>query len=194
MKILNRLICLSLLTMFADLTYAEDAKFGVGAEVDSQVRLYFPIDMGNMIIEPGLVYFDQDRESGSGMFGSNSDSNSTEISVGIFKKNQLTEKTLIYYGARVGLIKQESASGFSSLDGTSYGTTVTKSDGYSLAPTIGAQYLIGSDFHIGLDLSLRYSDTDGDVKSYSNIIGTSKNSTDSKSTSTNAKVILRYYF
>jgi hypothetical protein len=174
-------------TLLSGPTLSDEITYGIGAAVNDSLKIYFPINTGNFLIEPSIVYFDNNNDTDSPQ-SFNTEDKTTQIGIGVFVKSAPVKNTYIYYGARVGYIKNESNSDFS-------GSQISKSkdDGYFIAPTIGAEYRVIDSFSIGLDLSLSYSKTDGSTNtSFNNFDSTF----DTKNTTTRsaAEIIVRYYF
>lgn len=187
MKTLILLAGVSVTTLLPSPSIADSATYGVGAAVNDGFKIYFPINTDNFLIEPTLVYLKNKNDTGSPQ-SFNGENTTIQIGAGIFKKSPSIKNTRIYYGARLGYIKNESNRNFS---GSQISTS--KDDGYFIAPTIGAEYYIIDNFSVALDLSLSYSKTDGDATSSFNGFD-SAFSTKDTTTRTAAEIIVRYHF
>jgi len=174
-------------TLLSSPSTADETTYGIGAAVNDSLKIYFPINTSNLLIEPTLAYFDNKNDTESPQ-SFNSKNKTTQIGIGVFIKNAVVKNTFIYYGARVGYIKNEANSDFS---GTQISTS--KDDGYFIAPTVGAEYRVIDNFSVGLDLSLNYSKTDGDTSTSFNGIKDTFN-TNTTRTRTAAEIIVRYHF
>ena len=174
-------------TLLSSPSLSDEVTYGIGAAVNDSLKIYFPINIGNFLIEPSVVYFDNNNHTNLPQ-SFNTEDKTTQIGIGIFTKSVPVKNTFIYYGARVGYIKNESNSDFS-------GSQISKSkdDGYFIAPTIGSEYRVIDNFSVGLDLSFSYSKTDGSTNTSFNGFDSTfspKNTT----TRTAAEIIVRYYF
>lgn len=170
------LICLS------PIINANDTIFGIGIEINSDLKIYFPIKTSNLLIEPSIAVEDQKLSSTSNTSSSTFETKDIELSIGLFKNTEQSDKTYFYYGARLGYIKTERK--------TIATTTllVVKESGYTIAPTIGIEHYLTKGLSIGLETALKYSDTDGDT------IATSSTNTSRRAYDTVAAVIARYKF
>lgn len=175
-------------TLLTSLSIANETSYGIGVAVNDSLKIYIPINTEQYLIEPTLVFI-KDHTDATAPTSFNSKNESTQIGIGLFRKNAVIKNTSLYYGARIGYIKNENESVYS---GSQLSTS--KDDGYFIAPTIGAEYFIINKFSIGLDLSASYSKTDGDtITNFSGIIQTSSAKQTTKFR-TMAEVIIRYHF
>jgi len=184
MKIYSLLIGV-LVTLSASPSVADKTSFGIGAAVNDGVNIYFPIKTEHLLIEPTLAYIKTKNET-TDPFSFNSEDESIKVGVGIFKNDSVLKDIDIYYGARIGYIKSEHQIS-PAIAGTPF---INKSNGYFIAPTIGAAYYLIDKFSIGLDVSINYANSHGDVTNGSS--GTSD--TSSTTTQTAAEIIVRYHF
>lgn len=194
MRVLIKFLSLTLVLLSSNMVSAQEGKFGLGIDVDDQLRIYMPIAIGNMIVEPMLLIVNNDRTSSDSSFQSNMDTKRKELGIGIFATKNLSNSTDIYYGARLGYIASEGSYWTSSSFGFPLTTSKSEEDGYFIAPTLGVQYHLSKDFTVGLDLSIFYSDVDGTSTNLSSGSVTSRSDTESSGYATRSKVILRYYF
>jgi len=188
MKVLILLAGVSATTLLPSPSIADSTTYGVGAAVNDRLKIYFPINTNNFLIEPTLVYLKNKNDTGSPQ-SFNGENTTIQIGVGLFKKSPSIKNTRIYYGARLGYIKNESNSNFS---GSQISTS--KNNGYFIAPTIGAEYYIIDNFSVALDLSLSYTKTDGDTTSSFNGFDSTFNTKDTTTTRSAAEIIVRYHF
>ncbi len=187
MKIYNLLAGITVTILSSTQSIANETSYGIGAAVNDDLKIYFPIKTGSILIEPSLVYLKSKNES-TDPFSFTSDDESIQIGIGVFSTDSLLEKTNIYYGARVGYIKTDITRTFSSPS-----ISTDKSDGYFISPTIGAEYYLTSNLSLGLDVSISYTKTEGD--STRNLSGTTeKFKTKNSATTSAAEVIIRYHF
>lgn len=178
---------ISAATLLSNQSIADETTYGVGAAVNDRLKIYFPVNTNGFLIEPTLVYLNNKNDTGSPQSFNGKDK-TIQIGIGVFKKNAAIKNTIIYYGARVGYIKNENNSNFSGSQ-----VSTSKDDGYFIAPTIGAEYRIIDNFSIALDLSLNYLKTDGDVTTSFGGFGTTSSTKDT-TTRTAADIIIRYHF
>ena len=175
-------------TLLTGQSIANKTSYGVGVAVNDSLKIYIPINTEHFLIEPTLVII-KDNNDVAGSFPLTSKTESIQLGIGIFKKNAIIKNTNFYYGARFGHIKNDNETVYSNNQ-----LSTSKDNGFFIAPTIGAEYFIINNFSIGLDLSARYSKTDGEtITNFSGIIQTS--STNKTTTfRTAGEVILRYHF
>lgn len=158
--------------------YGEEVKFGIGAtSAHDVITLYAPITRGDLFVEPTLRF---SENKSSYQFG-NTSYKSTELGVGIFKRSKRGENIYLYGGGRVGRFNAKSR--YTDSWGSSYSS---KSSGYSIAPSIGAEYEFANNFSVGLELAYVYTKT----KSENNGIVVSENT----SIAAKKDVIVRYRF
>jgi len=172
--------------------FSEETRYGIGAPFVSLFGISFPIDMGNLIIEPSFLIRDIDSESVGATSGSSNDLKNINIGMGLFRKKIVSNETYIYYGAKIGYTKFEST--FSNTGSTFTSSNSSDEDGYFVAPTFGAVYLLGNDFSLGIDLEFSYSKIDGTDTTTTSISGATTFDTESTRYNSDAKIILRYMF
>lgn len=122
----------------------EEIKYGIGATSNHDViSLYAPITKGDLFVEPTLR-FSETRSSN--VYGE-ADYKSTTVGVGIFNRTKKGENTYVYGGGRVGVINVKSSYS------DSWGAYYSKTHGYFIAPSVGAEYEFANGFSIGLELA-----------------------------------------
>ncbi len=175
---------------------AEESIYGVGVSVHDGLSIYLPITMDELIIEPRLFITNTDNKSSSTSSQRNDDFRNISIGVGAFKNKKVSKNTYLYYGSRLGYINRKNTFTSSNATPSSSFSSSTKSDGYFIAPTFGAQYYLIPNISVGLDLALMYSKTDGTTTSTSTFAGSTTSNSDTESTAynTEAEIILRYHF
>jgi hypothetical protein len=174
-------------TLFFNPAIADEVKYGIGAALTDRLTIYLPINTDNFIVEPTLSYQHKKNDTVSPQTY-NFENKLFQLGVGVFAKDTVIKDTIVYYGARVGYIKNEIVMGISGIQ-----TSKFKDDGYFIAPTIGADYRLIANFSIGLDFSISYSKTVGDLTA--NYFGTETTSnTKSTTIQTAANIIVRYNF
>ncbi|MCU7915720.1 MAG: hypothetical protein KZQ65_07390 [Candidatus Thiodiazotropha sp. (ex Gloverina cf. vestifex)] len=97
--------------------------------------------------------------------------------------SKLTQNTGIYYGGRLGYIQEET-----SLNSI-YNDMVFDTDGFSIAPTIGFEYLFTDNFLVGAEAEWFYRDLDGTEWN-----GGTQSNFDKETTGTSTRLILRFNF
>jgi len=207
--------------------------FGLGAGASGGgASIYFPIRTGSLIIEPRISYFHNERKSdgsdvqvidyppaypepqqtwtGTSQWVATSETK--ELGLGLFSRNQITEEIEIYFGGRFGIRTFKSRANNRS-DQTvapsgyvhiSIGDSIDKQDGYFLAPSFGLQYFPRPNFSFGIEVAFEYSNLSGSVDfSSSRTTDDPRYSTESRSGTRNSDTenygtvtaaILRGYF
>jgi hypothetical protein len=166
---------------------AGEITYGLGVEVNDDLKIYLPINMGGLILEPTFSMFDRENHYSNSSNQYDDDSKIIAIGLGVFKNNEVSQNTYMYYGGRFGYIDREDS--YTSTSTTFSFSSSTEEDGYFIAPTIGAQYYFTHNISIGLDLSYVYSKTEGTTTS-----GTAISDSESTNYRTEAEIILRYMF
>ncbi len=157
----------SLLLVGSITTCATAQETGVGVSVQGSRTIYIPISISeNLRIEPSISY-DKYRTSGD----SNYKSENYELLTGIFQLKKHTDKTKLYYGARLGYAAEHYRSG----------DTDNHFEGYKVAPTMGLEYIVVDNLTVSGDVSFNYSNLNGNAKTR-------------ESTSTDTELAVRYYF
>lgn len=140
------------------------AQFGIGAAVDDDTALYFPIRTEHYIIEPFFSYYDE--ENGSYTFESDS------YGIGIFRVAPATDKISLYFGGRLGRTTYEDSDpdfGTSSVEGT------------LISPVVGAQYSISPDFTIAIEHRIEIFSGDEEQPTSTTILNLDNEYTNSES-------------
>lgn len=188
-------VALITLVLVSCQSFADESRIGIGAVLGSTSGLFLPIQLQNFLIEPAITLNKSDEASFNilDLSRSGRKSNTVTIGVGIFKKQTLTEKSEMYYGARFGYVRRRVDEFFESTTALPSTSSKIEEDGLFVSPTIGVQAFIIPQFSLGIDLALRVSRTDGDEKVTSNGVTVVADSDDTSLTST-ATVIARYIF
>ena len=147
----------------------------------------------NFRIEPEIGFFRSSSEieqnGDNGSYDSKSTLKSFHVGVGIFPMVS-QEKSKLYYGARLGIIRNSSSressysyEGYSDSDEDS-----NKASGFYVAPTIGGEYFLSNHFSLGGEAQLRYStfSEEGDDNNNAEL--------SASSTATKALIFIRFYF
>lgn len=149
------------------------AQYGLGTSAtEAGDTLYFPIRTDNYIFEPFFSYYDE--KDGSYSFESDS------LGMGIFRLAPVADKISLYFGGRLALIEYQD----SDPDFGDY-----KSDGTLIAPVLGAQYSISSNFTIALEHRIEYISEDVDQPTSTTVLHYDNNSTD-----TETDIVARIFF
>lgn len=151
------------------------ADIGIGTSLsDYDKTIYIPINISESIrIEPSLRYAKIEYEYN---FDNTSDiynREEYEIGLGVFKKNQVSEKVNALVGLRMAYQKYT----FSGSE---------DSTGYSFAPTLGFEYYFHEKVSIGTEIALRYDNTDNNQFN--------SNSADTESTNLDSSINIRFFF
>ncbi len=173
--------------LFSTASNSSSINVGLGAEVSNDFKIYMPIDVGLMTIEPTLAAYSRESKYENINGRTDTDIQSTEIGVGIFRRLEISEKIIIYFGSRVGYLLEENSS--SSLNTSNK----NKIEGYTISPTFGYEYQLLNGLSIGVDTSVIYSKSEGKdsfVSSYS----PNQVSIEKTFIRTSADIVLRYRF
>jgi len=163
---------------------ASETSYGIGTAINNGLTIYFPVKTIDYLIEPSILIFSRNEKRTDDTASQKNDFDAKEIAVGVFKNTAVYDNTFIYYGAKIGYTKTKSS------DTSVFLARTTEEDGYFIAPTFGAEYRLTDNFSIGLDISFKYIDTDGDeTDSFNN--STNIESTDYR---TETNIIARYHF
>ncbi|MCU7850580.1 MAG: porin family protein [Candidatus Thiodiazotropha sp. (ex Monitilora ramsayi)] len=163
------------------LSSSANAYVGLGISAKSNdARVYLPLNISDHFrVEPALRYYKDEQTDDIG----SRDTKALEISVGLFRRSKLMQNTSIYYGGRLGYIQEET-----SINST-YNDMVFDIDGFSIAPTIGFEYLFTDNFSVGAEAEWFYRDLDG-----SEWNGGTQSNFDKETTGTSTRLILRFNF
>ena len=166
-------------------------EFGIGIGANDYDRtIYVPINItNNFRTELSLGYSSNDRKSATDSEANFYDGYSIETGIGLFFLKDVYEKTQIYYGCRLLYINGESKWNYSS--GYNYND---KSSGYGIVPTFGVEYLITDHFSLGGEIEFFYTNLNGKTEESYPDTDTVSYDTNSTSSGTNGRVVLRYYF
>jgi hypothetical protein len=172
---------------FSTTSFAEENRYGIGAAFSTTAKLYFPINTKNYLFEPVFSFYNSSTKPTSGSTAKSRNRNRYDLGVGVFKKSAITNKTIVYYGARVGY-------NFTKSDSSSTTTTdLTEDSKIYISPTFGAEYFLSLKFSVSLDFSVQYANSS--VKDSSTSGGSTTNGDITKSTlDTNTDIIFRYHF
>lgn len=152
-------------TIIAVNGFAQEVGVGVSAQGDRTI--YVPIKIDETFrVEPSIYYY-KNKDTGD----YNSTSESYELMIGIFNLSQQSDKSKIYYGARAGYSAYH----------YKYNSNHEHFEGYKIAPTIGLEYLLVENLTVAGDVSLNYSNLNGNDRTREN-------------TTTDTELSVRYYF
>ena len=147
--------------------HSSDIKMGIGFEFQtigplvmaltnadaSFGYMYIPMTTKKFMIEPLIGYTYNLNYVDSPFVDANEEyESSLIIAIGLFLRTHKTEKLKSYAGARIGRIT-ENERDVASWDLSQ--VTEYKTEGFFVAPTIGAEYFISDYFSFGGDFSLR---------------------------------------
>ena len=174
---------------------SRNTRYGIGVALDDSLKIYMPINVGGMMIEPSLVIISDESSLHDNEYKQNYTYDVFELSVGLFKNKRVYENTDLYYGVRLGYVEIKNESSADDVSVGYYSESESNEDGYFIVPTIGAEYYISNNFSLGLDIGLRYEKTDGKetyVSSFSSVVSVAE--TDDDSIITQAEIVVRYRF
>ena len=190
MNILHKVAALTAWAIVTVPSIGDTTTYGVGVSLNNSFLFYFPISIGSLIIEPTFLISDENEYAVDTSISDNFDYRYMQLGVGLFKNTYVIDSTYIYYGARLGYITIESSSNSPTF------SSMSEDDGYVLAPTLGAQYLLTKHFSMGIDLALEYTRSNRSFTTTSSIGTPSTLTQESNVTSynTSANFIIRYIF
>jgi len=82
--------------------FANGTGYGIGAAIDNELTIYFPVKATDYLIEPSVLVFSRTEKRTDTNTSQNNDLEVKEIGIGIFKNAAVYDKIFIYYGARAG--------------------------------------------------------------------------------------------
>lgn len=155
------------------------ADIGIGISVkESDQSIYVPIKLSDSLkTEFSVGYSSREQNDSS----SKHHSKSLEAGIGLFLLKDVTDNTQLYYGCRFLYINTDYY--YAGIDGY---YSSDKLNGYGIVPTLGFEYYFNDHISLGGEAGYYYKNLDGE----------SYYATDykEKTTGTNCRVILRYYF
>ena len=187
MKLTRLFVTLATTVFISSPSFSEELTFGLGAGVDDGLKIYLPINIEQLLIEPTLFIASRNNETKDDVSESKDNVDVIELGVGVFKNEQTILNTHIYYGSRLGYIEVKRKEAFLN------STSSSKQKGYFIAPTIGIEYFLTNKFSVGLDVAFTYSRVDGKE---ADAFGSFTVTSDTKSTEYNTltEIIVRYRF
>lgn len=174
---MRNLVVAAGLALFASGAMAADFGIGVSAR-DDDGAIYVPIDFSDKFrLEPSFRYYKEERtDTSTGGFSVKSDL--LELGIGIFGKSKVTDAAHLYYGGRFTYADGSTESRFSE----------TSVDGFSVAPTFGAEYVFGKHFSLGGEVAYVFEEFDSeDNSSFSDDI-------EQETQGTQTRLIFRFMF
>ena len=152
--------------LFSFVNTAWCAEYGIGIGLNNyNYSIYFPINIKGYRFEPSIAYTDSTSTY------SNATYESSGVGFGLFKTISQSEKTKVFFGARINYSEYKS-------DGDTSGyVKITET---SIAPTLGFEYYIEENLSLGGEAYFTFTNSN------------STNSTQSKATG--SMVTLKYYF
>lgn len=190
-----KLLILICLTLISSMTVADEVKTGMGAVIGSTSGLFLPIEIGDLFIEPSISAkkSKSDTVSITDVARSGRTSRTLTAGVGLFRQKPITDKIVLYYGARFGYIKRKIKENITASALQPATSKVVRDDGSFISPTIGVQYSFVPQFSFGIDLAFQFSKTDGTETTTVNGVSVLLDTGDTSYSST-ASVIARYLF
>lgn len=176
---MRSLLAVAGLALCSSSALAVDFGIGIAARSTDDGWLYFPVDVSERFrLEPTVRYASDERDGGR------ETSDIREFGLGAFGLKQLTEAGRLYFGARVAYVKSDELYFV-----TSVARVRDKSDGYSVAPTVGFEYLFGKHFSMGGEVAYSFQQLDREMSGWT---ATPSGELDSQGTQT--RFIVRYMF
>jgi len=142
MKRKSIVLCAALAAVPLSAGPAPAADFGLGAAYLDGLTVLLPIRTERLLIEPEVSLSNQSSAASGG-----SSLKSTELGSGVYLRTGLGPSFEGYGGGRLAYHQLKQSSG----------TGDSKSTGFSLGPTVGAQYFLEKQVSLGLDASLEYT-------------------------------------
>jgi len=183
----RKIIMLTSLLFISNPSTAKESTFGIGVGINDYFTIQFPIETEGYLIEPSISIFQRNEDNSSPLEIYKNDYEETRAVVGVFKHISKSEKIQYFYGIRLGYVS--SKSNYSRVTSLTNSSSKTETDGYLIAPTLGAQYYFIKNMSIGIDVSFTYTDKDGERIDNTVVseIGLTEYATESE-------IVLRYYF
>lgn len=119
-------------------------------------------------IEPELSYYDYSTDRDYSLTPSSDRSYANQqfsIETGVYWRRPLFHSAEMYVGGRIGYTQYEYSYTYPSSPALNYSDNVS---GFYLGPTLGAEYFFNKHFSLGLDASLLFESTSGEVTNASN--------------------------
>jgi len=82
--------------------FANETSSGIGAAIDNELTIYFPVKTTNYLIESSILIFSRTEKRTDTSTSQKDELEVKEIAIGIFKNTTVYDKIFIYYGARAG--------------------------------------------------------------------------------------------
>jgi hypothetical protein len=149
------------------------AQVGIGGSVRSDdSAIYIPINVTpGFRLEPFFNWLDTETTSSGTTFSLEG----RTLGVGGFFQMNLHERVQTYLGGRLGYFEAEVSGGLGTED----------SEGFSIEPTLGAEFFVTDRFSVALEAFLYHRETDAD----SSFAG----SEESESTGTDTRLLVRFF-
>lgn len=142
-------------------------QISAGVSVQGGRTFFTSVDLSETLrIEPS-IYYSKEKSSGDNP----NKYEYIELLTGLFKLKNYSEKSKLFYGARVGY----SAYHHRNYSGDEH------FEGYKIAPTMGLEYLLVEDITLSGEVSFNYSNENGNAET-------------KESTYTDTELSVRYYF
>ncbi len=171
---------------------ASASSFGLGAQLNTNggITVLLPTQTSaNMLIEPAFSYYKvRDKQSATGFVSETNDYQGYSVGVGIFAQFAAHDVSRAYAGVRLAV----NYATFKSQDDDTGEYLKFTDRGYSIAPTIGIQYLPAERFSLAIEASLAWEKVNQDADSTSS--STIGIETDSEQLTTPVRFIARYAF
>lgn len=178
------------LSLLAGTAVALDFGFGASFK-SSESSIFLPVRISdNLMIEPYFRYRDSDTENAT--FKTSTED--LTAGMGIFGLVNPIENASVYIGIRAAYVESErknSPIGFFTFP---VAALKVEQDGFSVAPTLGFEYLILQQLTIGAEVAWEYKDLDGTTSGASNNPNIPAQNADTEDTGTRTNIILRFYF
>lgn len=188
--------------VMALLSSPAEADVGIGASLDSgRGTIYLPLRPGSaLMIEPFVTYSSRDTASVSAQVATPQSGSSIEswrLGVGVFRRLTLEDDLHLYYGGRVGALREEvesTALVVSPFPPPGQPRQETELDAYTLTPVVGLQFFPIERFSVGAEVGWEY--TDGDSVTHRTNLGGSTQRTDSEFSGSEsvASIVVRFFF
>jgi hypothetical protein len=177
--LMRSLLAVAGLALCSSSALAVDFGIGIAARSTDDGWLYVPVDVSEHFrFEPTFRYASEERDDGL------ESSDIREFGLGVFGLKQLTEAGQLYFGARAAYVKSEELYYVNSV-----ARVRIKSDGYSVAPTAGVEFLFGGHFSVGGEVAYSFEQLDSKLRGW-----TATPSVEQDSHGTQTRFIVRYMF
>jgi hypothetical protein len=178
------------LSPIAPVASAVEWGLGVGISGNEGRTIYVPIRLGNLRIEPEVRLSRSESEYTylvSSVNNADYESKTISLGTGVYWHQSIGPSLESYMGGRIAYTKYDTSTTYPNNPANNY---TTDESTFVIGPTLGAEYFFAKQFSVGLDMSLTFMKSSGDLDTAA---GTQQ-SYDSTLIQTETRAALRFYF